>query len=110
LIFMRNGALNSPIDLRQTEVTALQRLGSDLGKTTVALSALKDSLVRYAVEEGQGVWRFKHPTIGDAFSSILLDDPELSGVNYFSRSATIISPYRRQLQALRTDLARLHWV
>jgi energy-coupling factor transporter ATP-binding protein EcfA2 len=84
LIFMRNGALNSPMELRETETVALQRMGSDLGKTTIALSALRDSLVRHAVEEGQGVWRFKHPTIGDAFSSILLDDPELMGIYLIS--------------------------
>src|ERR1039457_5019494 len=32
----------------------------------------------------------------------------VSGVNYFSRSATTISPCRRQLQALRTHPSRLH--
>ena len=80
LIFMRNGALLSPVDLRQSEVSALARMGSDLGKSTVALSALKDSLVRYVIEEGQGLWRFKHPTIGDAFAALLLEDPELMGI------------------------------
>lgn len=33
----------------------------------------------------------------------------LSGVNYSSRSATTISPYRRQLQAWQSSLAPLHW-
>jgi energy-coupling factor transporter ATP-binding protein EcfA2 len=80
LILMRNGALVSPAELRSGEATALQRMGSDLGRVTVALSALKDSLVRYAVEEGQGDWRFKHPTVGEAFSAILLEDPELMGI------------------------------
>lgn len=32
------------------------------------------------IEEGQGIWRFKHPTIGDAFAALLLEDPELMGI------------------------------
>lgn len=31
------------------------------------------------------------------------------GVNYFYRSAATISPYRRQLRALRSGVAPLHW-
>ena len=33
----------------------------------------------------------------------------LSGVNYFSRSATIILPYRRQLLSFHRGSALLHW-
>jgi hypothetical protein len=38
-----------------------------------------------------------------------LNQVHLSGVNYFSRSTTIIFPYRRQLQAWQNGTPSLHW-
>jgi lipid-binding SYLF domain-containing protein len=35
--------------------------------------------------------------------------PSVSGVNYFSLSATIILPYRRQLPSSHRGSALLHW-
>jgi energy-coupling factor transporter ATP-binding protein EcfA2 len=80
LIFMRNGNLASPVELNTEEIGAMQRMGSDLGRCTMALSALNSSLVRYTVESGQAFWKFKHPTIGDAFAALLLENPELMGI------------------------------
>lgn len=77
LIFMRNGALDSPIKLRESEESALVRLGTDLGETIVALNAMQDSLTVHIREGGRALWRFKHPTVGDAYSSILLRNSEL---------------------------------
>jgi energy-coupling factor transporter ATP-binding protein EcfA2 len=80
LIFMRNGALEIPLSLRDSETRALTRLGSDVGETLSALSALKDSLTVMVREEGQWHWKFKHPTVGDAYGSILLKNPELMDI------------------------------
>lgn len=77
LIFMRNGALDSPIKLREPEESALARLGTDLGETIVALNAMQDSLTVNVREDGRALWRFKHPTVGDAYASILLKNSEL---------------------------------
>lgn len=80
LIYMRNNNLESPIELQQSEETALNRLGSTLGECTSALQAMKDSLVYFSNAEGSITWKFKHPTIGDAYASILIENPELLGI------------------------------
>lgn len=77
LIYMRSGALESPIRLEESEARALERLGSSLGGCTTALEALRGSLVQLAHIDGAAIWRFKHPTIGDAFAAQLVRNPEL---------------------------------
>ncbi len=80
LIYMRNGSLESPIELEESEREAVERLGSSLGGCITALESLNGSLVQYMHAEGAAVWRFKHPTIGDAFAGLLLQNPELLGI------------------------------
>lgn len=77
LIYMRNDKLNSPIKLQDSEEQALKRLDSTISKCIFALDAMKGSLVQYIYLNGEAAWKFKHPTIGDAFSSILVENPEL---------------------------------
>jgi energy-coupling factor transporter ATP-binding protein EcfA2 len=80
LIYMRNGRLESPIELQPSETQALGRLGSDLGGCVAALDALNGSLVLLSHVSGQSYWRFKHPTIGDAYATILVQSPEHLGI------------------------------
>jgi len=80
LIFIRNGGLESPVKLRDSEISVLTKLGTDLGETIAALNALKGSLTVLVREESNMVWRFKHPTVGDAYASILLENPELMDI------------------------------
>ena len=80
LIYMRNGRLESPIELRCSEAQALQRLGSNLGGCVVALDALNGSLVRLMQSGGESFWEFKHPTVGDAFAARLVQSPESLGI------------------------------
>ncbi len=80
LIFIRNGALESPVRPRDPEISALMRLGTELGETIAALDALKGSLTVQVREEGNLVWRFKHPTVGDAYATILLRNSELMDI------------------------------
>jgi hypothetical protein len=80
LIFMRNGALESPVKLGPSESEALERLGSALGPCTTSLGAMQGSLTRYTLSDGVGAWQFKHPTIGDAFAEFLLQNPDLLGI------------------------------
>lgn len=86
LIYMRNGRLASPIELRPSESEALQRLGSSLGGCIAALDALAGSLVLHTQAGGDSIWRFKHPTIGDAYAAILVQSPEHLGI-YIQGSA-----------------------
>jgi energy-coupling factor transporter ATP-binding protein EcfA2 len=80
LIYMRNDRLHSPIELQPSEERALARLGSTVGACRTALDALNGSLVQRFYTEGEYFWRFKHPTIGDAYASILVESPELLDV------------------------------
>jgi hypothetical protein len=80
VIYMNGGMLPSPLQLTGTEIDALSRLGSDLPNCMVALRSLRDSLVEYVIRDGNAGWIFKHPTVADAFSDMLLGDPELMGI------------------------------
>jgi energy-coupling factor transporter ATP-binding protein EcfA2 len=80
LIYMRKGYLSSPIQLRVSEKQALDRLGSDLGGCITALEALKGSFVLLSHANGEHVWQFRHPTIGDAYAAALLQSPEHLGI------------------------------
>jgi len=86
LIYMRNGRLESPVELQPSETQALERLGSDLGGCIAALEALKGSLVLYSHASGESIWQFKHPTIGDAYAALLIQNPEHLGI--FIRGST----------------------
>lgn len=76
LIYLRGGRVGSPIHLQESETAALERLGSDLGSCLDALEALRGSLVLYADTGSEPIWQFKHPTIGDAFASLVAGSPE----------------------------------
>jgi hypothetical protein len=80
LIYMRNDSLESPVELEESEREAVERLGSSLGGCRTALESLNGSLVQYTHAEDVAVWRFKHPTVGDAYAGLLLQSPELLGI------------------------------
>ncbi len=87
LIYMRKDHLESPVTLQGTETQALERLGSTLGECITALDALNGSLVTNVQVDDQPVWRFKHPTIGDAYAATLAFSPDLLGI-FLSGSST----------------------
>lgn len=87
LIYMRKDHLESPIMLQGSEQSAIERLGSSLGECIQALDALNDSLVTHLQMDDQPVWRFKHPTIGDAYAATLAFSPDLLGI-FLSGSST----------------------
>lgn len=80
LIYMRNDSLESPIELLAEEEKALSRLGSDVGGSLQALQAMNGSLVNHIYSESEATWRYKHPTIGDAYAEILAEIPELLSI------------------------------
>lgn len=80
LIFMRSGSVESPITLRKSEESALVRLGTDVSEMISALNAMQNSLTVQIKEDGRAMWMFKHPTIGDAYASILLKNSELMDI------------------------------
>ncbi len=80
LIYMRNGTLESPVVLEESETEAFERLSSGLAGCVTALAALDGSLVHLSQASGDSVWEFKHPTIGDAYANILVQSPEHLGI------------------------------
>jgi hypothetical protein len=87
LIYMRKDHLESPVGLQGAEPQALERLGSTLGECITALDALNGSLVTNMQMDDQLVWRFKHPTIGDAYATTLALSPDLLNI-FLSGSST----------------------
>lgn len=87
LIYMRKDHLESPIELHGSENQALERLGSTLGECITALAALNGSLVSHIHADDQAVWRFKHPTISDAYATTLAFSTDLLGI-FLSGSST----------------------
>ena len=87
LIYMRKDHLESPITLQGSEPQALERLGSSLGECISALAALNGSLVTHMQIDDQPLWRFKHPTIGDAYAATLAFSSGLRGI-FLSGSST----------------------
>ena len=68
------------IALEEATREAIERLGSNLGVCVTALESLKGGLVQCVHVEGRNVWTFKHPTVADAFASLLLENSELLGI------------------------------
>jgi hypothetical protein len=87
LIYMRKDHLESPIALQGFEQSAIERLGSTMGECIQALDALNGSLVTHMHMDDQPVWRFQHPTIGDAYAATLAFSPDLLGI-FLSGSST----------------------
>ena len=80
LIFMRGGTLVSPMELAGEETRALELMGSSIADVRTALGALNGSLVLLIPQDGKSYWRFKHPTIRDAFAAVIADDRELMDI------------------------------
>ncbi|MHC1623499.1 MAG: nSTAND3 domain-containing NTPase, partial [Candidatus Methanospirareceae archaeon] len=80
LLFMRGGRIESPIDLTDDEQAVIGQLGVSIPGAKKALLALESSLVYRLHMSGSVFWAFKHPTIADAYASVIADNPELLDV------------------------------
>lgn len=79
-VFMRGGKIASPVDLEEPEIKAAELIGGSIPDIRLGLNALQGGLVMQVRESGQPFWKFKHPTVRDAFAQYLADDPELLDV------------------------------
>jgi hypothetical protein len=80
LIFMRSGMLESPIALADEEEQALALLGAPLSGVREGLNSLDGSLLIQVQQSGGSWWRFKHPTVRDAFGSLVAEDRALMDI------------------------------
>lgn len=70
LLFVNGGALPCPLRLSENDMRAITVMGGDLAGVGMAIDALDGSLLVKSLDGGgDHTWRFKHPTIGEAFSS-----------------------------------------
>lgn len=77
LIYIRNGGLESPISPRPSERMLLDRMGSSYGGCSTAIEAMNGSLARSSLVNGDRVWQFSHPTVGDAYAATIVHKHEL---------------------------------
>ncbi len=77
VVFMRGGMMSSPITMQKEEEKAVLLLGGTQADVRHAVSALEGSLLIQVRQKARFFWRFKHPTIRDAFAGLVADDREL---------------------------------
>lgn len=80
LVFMRGGLLPSPITLSLEEERAIGLLGGSVAQVRTSLDSLNGSLLIHVQQEGGFSWRFKHPTIRDAFAALVSENRELMDI------------------------------
>jgi hypothetical protein len=77
LVFMRGGLLPSPVKMTEEEERAVLLMGGSASDVRNALNALDGSLILKSIQGGTYSWRFKHPTVRDAFAVVIAEDREL---------------------------------
>jgi hypothetical protein len=76
LIFMSGGIVRSPIPQSELE-SAANAFGVAPGSVRDQIEALNGSLLLLVQDEAGRFWRYKHPTVGDAFARHVAGNPEL---------------------------------
>ena len=80
IVFVRNGRLPSPVDITPVEKKAIAQIGGSVANVRRSLVSLGGSMLSLVTDEGVVYWGFKHPTIRDAFATLISEDPELLDV------------------------------
>jgi energy-coupling factor transporter ATP-binding protein EcfA2 len=80
LVFMRGGMLPSPVKMTADEEHAVSLMGGSASDVRNALNALDGSLIIQTIQGGIYSWRFKHPTVRDAFAAVIAEDHELMDI------------------------------
>lgn len=80
LVFMHGGQLPSPIEVDDRITLITELLGVAAADIRFALDSLRGSLVLLVETPDGPRWTFKHPTIGDAYASLVADSPELTEI------------------------------
>jgi hypothetical protein len=77
---MHGGRLASPIEADERIALVTELLGVSAADIRRALDALRGSLVLLVDETDGPQWSFKHPTIGDAYATLVAESPELTEI------------------------------
>ena len=76
LIFIAGGRLPVPIPKNEHTLHTIETMQSTFGAVKAGLNALNNALIRRIRENGCEYWCFQHPTIRDAFASLVGANPE----------------------------------
>ncbi|MGH8095537.1 MAG: hypothetical protein ACREIF_19065 [Chthoniobacterales bacterium] len=85
IAFMRGGRIKAGLDLEPDEQQPFQLLNASLGQVRKSIYALEGSLLVKELDRGETYYKFKHPTIRDAYGAVVADDANL--IDIFLRGA-----------------------
>ncbi|MCU7849292.1 MAG: hypothetical protein KZQ89_15135 [Candidatus Thiodiazotropha sp. (ex Lucinoma kastoroae)] len=80
LVFMRGGVMPSPVQMSEDDHRAIARLGGSVSDVLNALKSLEGSLLLNSIQGGDYAWRFKHPTVRDAFAAVVAENRDLMDI------------------------------
>lgn len=80
LAFMRGGRIKVPLELDDAEQYTIALMNSSLGAVRKAIHAIEGTILIRELEGGIYYYRFKHPTIRDAFGALIIEDANLMDV------------------------------
>lgn len=80
LIFMRGGRMSVSFTLTDKEKEVVEIMSASIQGVRDALRALEGSFIQIIKSEGSAYWVFTHPTIADAYSSLISSDAQLLDV------------------------------
>ena len=88
LVFIAGGRLPIPIpEEDKNTLRTIATMDSTIGAVKASLNALNNALIRSIREDGREYWCFQHPTIRDAFASLVGSNPELIDIYLAGTSA-----------------------
>jgi hypothetical protein len=74
LVFSSGGKIAADKVYDENDKNIVELLGGAIAETREALTALESGFMSCGQEDGQFFWKFKHPTIRDAFGSLISKD------------------------------------
>ncbi|MEX0684396.1 MAG: hypothetical protein WD098_00210 [Balneolales bacterium] len=80
LVFIRGGILPSPLNITDEEEKAISRIGGNVGDVIKGLESLNGSFLINSIRNGKYCWHFKHPTIRDAFATVVASSQDLMDI------------------------------
>lgn len=81
MVFANGGSLPAPVELAGPAKSVAAYMGADMKDIPGALNALDGTLFSLGMDESGGrAWKFRHPSIGEAFSAEVSADVQLMDV------------------------------
>lgn len=78
--FLRGGRIKAGLELSPDEERSFHLLNASIGQVRKSVNTLEGSLLVREIERGETFYRFKHPTIRDAYGAVIADDANLMDV------------------------------